>query len=472
MNLIQSGGHLNRSLLLIALTAVSLFSHTASSAQECRRAVDSSKSETYPKGMSAEARLFWDTIGAEIKRNLDSDFQRVANKKIYRRQIELNHPAVAFYKSLGIEVTSDGTFRAPDLKILFLRLNSQISVLNKKLIAAGLDIQINPQLFLSLKNETFDLEQNVILFPHQNFSAPGFKLIAKGNILKTLPFFKFVGQGGFPIGGIESSSGLSRTMVEVEKITVDPQQREKLNLSPHISDFLHDLAHLSAFLRNPEFAAAYVRVFRSHLIQYQKLNPEQQTNYLNQLNQVGSKEWRRNFYFSESAWLVHEGYQKKLQSYPLVSSFLAEGESFQSKQIVSWLKTVDNQALKLELEKIRNDWWKLFDPMGGAVNDMISMDAFSPAVRSNFIVQRVLRELESYIEQNQSMENANQNALVIIFGLLKNSPKMTVTSWEYFARAESWKGGQVMMALKNIFPPEASSQNSDWNKVHDFLYVP
>ncbi|MEI7973259.1 MAG: hypothetical protein WCH11_02710 [Bdellovibrio sp.] len=466
-------GYFTNLKLIIILTAVSLFSVSGYSALKCSDVFnEKSIEDSFPKELPDVAKVFWNDIGTELSKNLDHDFQRSANKKIYAEQIKMNHPEVEFYKSLGFVVTADGTFKSPTIKTLFSRLNRQISRLNRQLKEAGADFQINPKVFLDLKNEEFGQQQRVVLDPLQSFWAPGYRLIENSNILKTLPFYKFVGGGGFPIGGIASASGLSRTMVEVEKTTIDPQQKAKLNAAPNISDFLHDLGHLSAFLRKPEFAAAYVRVFRSQYFKIQKMNPEEQKAYLGDLERSGTDLWRRNFYFSESAWLVQDNYQTKLAKYPIVSSILKTGKSFNSEEIVTQIRQIDRKGLLRELEILKADWWALFDPMGGAVNDMISLDAFSPEIRSNFIVQRVLRELEDYLKADQPFENPHQNSLSIIFGFLRNSPRMTTKSWEYFARTDDWKNSEVFKAMQDMFPAGEVGRMPEWKKLFDFLYKP
>ncbi|MCB0369363.1 MAG: hypothetical protein KDD45_07895 [Bdellovibrionales bacterium] len=372
---------------------------------------------------------------------------------------------------MGVKITPSGTFEAPSLKVLFSKLKFQVSILNQELKRVGADFQIDPKIFLDLKSEEFDLTQKVVLDPLQPYWAHGYKLIARSNILETLPFYKFVGRGGFPIGGIESASGLPRGMIEVEKISQDAKQKADLNARPNISDFLHDLGHLSAFIRSPEFAAAYVRVFRSQYYKIQKMDPGQRKSYLDTFKRPGTKEWRRNFYFSESAWLVNENYQLMLEKYPLLSSILASGKSFSSEQVANHLHHIDKAALMRELKKLKKEWWKLFNPMGGAVNDMISFDAFSPEVRSNFIVQKVLRELENFITADPLKENSNLSSLAIIFGFLKNSPRMTVTSWEYFARTDNWENSNVFKALQDIFPEQEIEKTSDWKTLFEFLYI-
>ncbi|MFN8847739.1 MAG: hypothetical protein ACK5W9_12885, partial [Bdellovibrionales bacterium] len=382
----------------------------------------------------------------------------------------------------------DGTFTTPPLKTLLAQLKIQIAKLNSELKELGADFEIKPQLFLDMENSDYGLSQKVILSPLQEFSAPGFKLSAKSNILKTLPFYKFISTGGFPIGAIESASGLSRALVEFEKSTQDPNQKADFNSRANISDFLHDLAHLSAFIRNPKFAAAYVRAFRHQHNKIQRMPAPEQAAYIAELSRSGSPEWRRNFYFSESAWVVSPSYHQLLAHYPILSSLIKNGNTFSSEQITalidpagkqdliaradkqSLINGTDKQALLEELKNLKRDWWKLFDPLGGAVNDMISARAFNARARSNFIIEAVLIELELLLNTHQPLDSKKQNSLAIVLGFLKNSPRMTVDSWEYFARSDDWKNSQAIKVLQDIFPKQEIQQQQRWETLSEFLY--
>ncbi|MFN8847682.1 MAG: hypothetical protein ACK5W9_12600, partial [Bdellovibrionales bacterium] len=95
---------------VISLTGGLLFlpqAQASKSARQCLATVVKNSQESerladqLTKGLSPTAKIFWAELGLELKKHLDHDFQRPANKEIYQEQILLNHPAVAFYKSLG-----------------------------------------------------------------------------------------------------------------------------------------------------------------------------------------------------------------------------------------------------------------------------------------------------------------------------------------------------------------------------------
>lgn len=452
--------------LFIELTSGFLFSASAHAGEMCSKIFsDVTKVDTaaYDK-LSPNQKRFWDDIVKMLKNDLDYDFQRPVNAKIYAENIDMNHPTAEFYKSLGFEVTAEGTFKTPSAKILFSNLNSDIAKLNRQLKESGFDVQIQPNIFLNLVDKN-NQTQNVVLSPLQPFSAPGYLLAPKSNILKTFPFYKLVAGGGFPMGGSESASGLPRSLVMTERNGFN-LHAEKAN----VSDFLHDLSHLAAFVRNPEFAKTYIRVFRSEVKKIERMDSEAQKNYLDRVQLPKYPEWRRNFYFSEAAWIPREGYASRFKKWPLVTSILSGKKSFSSAEITEKISHMDKVDLLRELRDIKSDWWRLFDPLGGAVSDMISYDAFDPQVRSNFIVRRVLGELEAYVKQDRALEGADQRSLVIIFGFLKNAPRMTITSWEYFARVDDWRNSEVYNSLRDMFPREELGSMSEWNKLYGFLY--
>jgi hypothetical protein len=452
--------HIGMLRLIILFSAVGLFSHVAYSAGRCSAALTESTSKA--RELPPQAKRFWSDLGNELKRNLDYDFQRPPNKPIYQEQIRQQHPAVEFYKSLGFEITSDGTFRTPSSGVLFANLQIQITRLNKLLKESGADIQINPKIFLDLINDETGLKQKVVLDPLQVFWAPGYHLEAESNILKTEAFFKFVSEGNFPIGGTASASGLARSLVELEKTQIASGQVSDYSAKPSLSDFLHDLGHISAFLRNPEFAKTYVRVFRHHYTKAQRMTPEEKKAYFQTFNESGTRNWRRMFYFSESSWLTHPDYQTRFRKWPTIQTILRGKES----------TLVENNRTQIlrELREIKSEWWKLFDPLGGAVNDMISHDAFHSAVRSNFIVQRVLRELEVLLKNENPFGAESQGSLKIVLGFLKHSPRLTLGKWEYFARSDGWESSEVISILKDIFPAENIQSSKDWGKLYQFLY--
>ena len=88
--------------VIIILTGVLLFSIQSQSIPVCIEFYTPHElTEEFPKDFPNAAKAFWNEVGSELKRNLDYDFERSGNKKIYTEQIEMQHPEVAFYKSLG-----------------------------------------------------------------------------------------------------------------------------------------------------------------------------------------------------------------------------------------------------------------------------------------------------------------------------------------------------------------------------------
>lgn len=461
--------HLASSFLVTLLTVSFLFCVSAQSAPLCADLLQEASlaSGTAYEKLPTEAKIFWKDIGAALATHLDYDFQRFGNKKIYSEHVKMNHPSVKFYKSLGFTVTPENHFKTPSGEVLFSNLTAQIATLNHQLKESGSNIQIEPKIFLDLADSTKHL-QKVVLNPLQFFSAPGTQLVPKSNLLKTEPFYQFVARGNFPIGGVESAVGLPRSYIELEQQIPDGVKLYGNSLS--LSDFLHDLGHLSAFMRNPEFAKAYVKVFRSQVLKMEKMDPEQKKSFLRELERQGSPEWRRNFYFSESAWTIKNTYHSTLEKWPVLSSLMKGHKSLSSNDLVEMIRQIDQDALFEELKDLKSNWWNLFDPLGGGVNDMISHDAAEPHVRSNFIVQKVLNDLEIYVRSKSSLYYPQQNSLAIILGFVKNAPRMMVPHWEYFGRSDHWRDSEIMNALKDIFPEREMIYLKEWNNLYNFLY--
>jgi hypothetical protein len=80
------------------------------------------------------------------------------------------------------------------------------------------------------------------------------------------------------------------------------------------------------------------------------MNDTERVLFLGEFKHSGP-DFRRNFYFSESAWIVQPTYQSKFEKWPTLSSILAN-QSFSSKEISKNIAAVDKVELLKELNKI------------------------------------------------------------------------------------------------------------------------
>lgn len=408
--------------------------------------------------LSPEARRFWEDVGAQFKHSLDYDFNSPANKPLYSKHIQAGHPAVAFYKSLGFETTPGNTFKAPPLIQLLTNLHLQVDGLNRQLQANGVDIQLQPKMILDLLNHQTHDKQVLKLDPLAEVSVPGYRLTPGENILSVADFYLMATKGSLPIGGIESAVGAPRQLLE--KGRHNPRLLENFADKPHISEFLHDLGHLSGLIQNPDFAAAYFRVYQSYFERWGRKSSKEPLASLEQIAEPGTPFWWRTFYFSESSWVTKKDYQKNLQDLVILQSLI------QSRSSVT--KSEERLALIRELKQLRDNWWKLFTPLGGAANDMISYEGHAPSIRSIFLLSGALGELNRFLDR--PFEPGTEASLNIVLNFLKHSPRLTVEQWELFAKSDNWQTTPGFKILQQIFTEADLRRLEDWNHLYQFLY--
>ncbi len=446
--------------LSITLTSVGPIEGKAQPILKCSGVLRSYSNHRHFAQLSAEAQRFWIENGRQIQDILNSDFARTPNRRIFEDEINRGHPHYEFLKTLGFELKPEG-LQSPPIQLVLERLMGRMDLLNQKLMQMDGDVQIQPEIYLNLIDDSIDRKQNVVLAPLQGFFAPGFRLETKGNILSTAAFTKKASEGRFPIGSIEnaSPSNITRAIMDL---------KEHSN-KPNIVDFLHDLAHIGAFDRHPEYARSYVRVFRHFQALADKLPQDQRRQYLSQaIGTQGAKSWFRNFLFAESAWIVQSNYRQTLKKWPTLLSLLNEQGPINIKTVNNKFETADRSKLFEELREVSNNWWRLFDPLGGAVNDMVSTHAFN--ARSQFPIHKALLELEAFLRNfNPSHTHSDYRQLVIVLGILKNSDRLTIARWEYFGRASDLENTEVFRALCDMFPINIIEDLPDWHGLGSFL---
>jgi len=414
---------------------------------------------------SAESQRFWIEISKELQAVLNDDFGRAANQFIYSAEARRGHPQPEFLQNLGFIVQPDG-LKAPPVHHVLANLMERMALLNKKLETMSGDVQIRPEMHLSLRHRVTKSRQQVVLSPLHNFSAPGFSLRSVSNVLDHFEFINAAAEGRFPIGGIENAA--------------PPQvSREIINLPAHIakpnlSEFLHDLGHLGVFDRHPEFAVGYVRAYRDHLSRLKKLNERDQNDYLlNAFGKRGSQLWWTMFLFSEGSWITRPGYQEILNHWPDTAELLRSADFSSSGSLQLALSKIDGLArekLWYELKDIKDNWWRLFDPLGGATNDMISARSF--AIRSQFPVYKALIDLEKHVDGNPQDTPLDSLPIEVALRMLKYSEKLSISRWEYFARSRDVEKTQTFKALQQMFPQDmrAGSDNDGWAQLRTYLY--
>jgi hypothetical protein len=391
---------------------------------------------------------------------LDSDFKRRANVAVYQRELARSHPQWEFLKALGFTETAPGQIETPSFPLLLENLITKVDDLNARLKEMGGDVKIRPELYIDLEGRS-ETKQKVILKPLQQFSAPGFSLVPKSNILSPEAFAATTAHGGFPVGGIENASppGVTRVIMDLPDYIQQPV----------LVDFLHDLAHLGAFSRHPEFAQSYVRVFRQIDSRARRLPEDEQQKYLySALGIPGSKNWFRHFLFSEGSWITRPNYQKKLEGWPTIRKLMNFRNKAEEKNIASTLSQHEKEQLLKELREIQSQWWQLFDPLGGATNDMVSTYGFD--AKSQFPIHAVLLELDHYLTIVDPLNATDQSTISLVLGVLQHSEELSIKRWEYFARKDSREPSETLRVFKKMFPKATLENNQTWSGLHEFLY--
>jgi hypothetical protein len=262
--------------------------------------------------------------------------------------------------------------------------------------------------------------------------------------------------GEFPMGGLESATGVLRA---------DGERRGGFYYI--LSDFMHDLSHVQGFIDNPAFAQSYINVFRAKDFHWQKLEKEIGKTKMENYKRIDEGKFT-TFLFAESAWGFHPQYSKHLESMPLVQKMTATKDRLDA-EVLKNLPPIDRALLKAELTKIEANWWKIVNPYGGAARDLITYLRFDDAEYQ--MPMNVVRDSLNNLNKQSEWQDRDFQDAALVLRFLREAPNFTPKNWEYFALAPDISKSKIFNSLKTIFEGHSGSRMSGFSGIAHFLGI-
>lgn len=433
-------------LLAIIFTLVAL--NCQAGANQCSDLFETVRSSPWIANLekaSPDAQKFWRDTGKKFQETLQRDLDH--NLVTYKRALDSGHPTIAFLFRLGFQF-KNSRFVVPDFFFMMKNLD---------FVRQSTNLPIELKLLWTLKHKQYGLEQAMALDPFQDFPASQMSYETKTSLLQNDAFGKMIASGVFPIGGLESATGVPREYFERTK-----------SGQYILSDFLHDLSHVQSLIENPDFALAQQRVYKTREFRWSQLEKK-----------IGTESMRNHrrrdegqptlFIFSESAWGFQARHKDVLKQTPLAEKLSSTSEKLSGETLQS-LSPESLTALKAELVVLEKNWWKIVNTYGGAALDLITYNNFSEA-KYQFPMNAVLTALQNVNKTGENWRRRDFNDAALVLRFLRESQNFTPQSWEYFAVAKDVKKSKVYQSMRVIFDGHEGSEMRGFSMIAHFLGI-
>jgi hypothetical protein len=422
--------------------------------------------------LSPQSQKFWRRLADQFYQEHTKDASHPKNKKLVQEAVKKNHPQIEFLKKLGVQVNSRYELVFPDFILLWENLRALVDQHNRLPENENYQIKLELNLGLSWQKKSGQEKSFPVVELLKEVDSSDWTGHALKNLLQEASDFKVLDESALmsdPIFFMKLAKG-EVTLASLGTLE-NARNGKTWRQRSRVTGFLHDLGHVGGLLENSDYKKVFFNVARKIHNTGIELFGEEKQRFYRKFNYSHPESDLGFFLFFESAWSISLQEFKILQQMPVLQSLLKE-------RAMKSLKSSEVTQLSQELQTLNENWWRIFQPLGGAARDLFVFDHFFErqipqwwvTTRSQLPINALARELDG-LQSNLKSGTliGSEKKLKRLLDFLKYAPKLSIKQWEELLLSENRYETEPYRNLSKMFP-ENNIHEWDWAQLHLFLY--